>query len=38
MLDKNTTCFHYIALAMVQPDPDMSWDMQDRKTYHVRVI
>ena len=26
-LPKNTTCFCYIALAMVQPEPDMSWDM-----------
>ena len=26
-LPKNTTRFCYIALAMVQPEPDMSWDM-----------
>ena len=26
-LPKNTTHFYYIALAMVQPKPDMSWDM-----------
>ena len=26
-LPKNTTRFYYIALAMVQLEPDMSWDM-----------
>ena len=26
-LPKNTTRLCYIALAMVQPKPDMSWDM-----------
>ena len=37
-LPKNTTCFYYIAVAMGQPEPDMSWDMSHRKLYRVRVI
>ena len=38
MLPKNTTCFCYIALYMVQPEPYMSRDMYDWKPYCVHVI
>ena len=27
MLHKNITCFYYIAVVMVKPEPDMSLDM-----------